>query len=99
MNGMRILMLCVMAGAAISSASAQTPAATRLIASPSRPQPGAIVRLSVRSRVLDSIASIEGTLAGEPLHFIRTDSAWRAIGGIPTDAEGNVTARAYVRFA
>ena len=74
-------------------ANAQGP---RLTASPSRPQPGAIVRLSLRAPAADSV---RGTLAGERLHFIRTDSGWHAIGGIPTDAQGNIVARAYVTRA
>lgn len=71
--------------------------AVRLSATPSRPQPGAIVRLSLRTT--DQVESVRGTLAGEPLHFIRSDSGWRAIGGIPTDAQGNVVARAFVHLA
>jgi murein DD-endopeptidase MepM/ murein hydrolase activator NlpD len=81
--------------AAASAVSAQS--TPRLTALPSRPQPGAIVRLSLRST--GQIASVRGTLAGEPLHFIRSDSGWHAIGGIPTDAQGNVVARAYVHLA
>jgi murein DD-endopeptidase MepM/ murein hydrolase activator NlpD len=87
-------MLCITLMATATAASAQT---TRLSATPSRPQPGAIVRLSLRGA--DSVSSVQGTLAGEPLHFIRSDSGWRAIGGIPTNAQGNVVARAFVRFA
>jgi murein DD-endopeptidase MepM/ murein hydrolase activator NlpD len=87
-------MLCITLMTAATAVSAQT---VRLSATPSRPQPGAIVRLSLRGA--DSVASVRGTLAGEPLHFIRSDSGWRAIGGIPTDAQGNVVARAFVELA
>lgn len=89
-----LLLPALMAG----SAAAQT-VAPKLTATPARPQPGAIVRLSVTAPARDTIASIEGTLAGEPLHFARGATSWRAIGGVPTDAEGNVNARAFVRFA
>jgi murein DD-endopeptidase MepM/ murein hydrolase activator NlpD len=71
--------------------------AVRLSATPSRPRPGAIVRLSLKTG--EQVESVRGTLAGEPLHFIRSDSGWRAIGGIPTDAQGNVVARAFVHLA
>jgi murein DD-endopeptidase MepM/ murein hydrolase activator NlpD len=91
MKGMR-LMLGITLMAAASAVNAQNP---RLAASPSRPQPGAIVRLSLRG-VPSTVSEVQGTLAGEPLHFIRTDSGWHAIGGIPTEAQGNVTARAFV---
>lgn len=86
---------CITLMAVASVAAAQS--APRLSAIPSRPQPGAIVRLSLRAA--DSASSVQGTLAGEPLHFIRTDSGWHAIGGIPTDAQGNVVARAFVHLA
>jgi murein DD-endopeptidase MepM/ murein hydrolase activator NlpD len=94
MKGMR-LMLGITLMAAASAVGAQSP---RLTAIPSRPQPGALVRLSLRSAGA-SISEVQGTLAGEPLHFIRTDSGWHAIGGIPTDAQGNVTARAFIHRA
>jgi murein DD-endopeptidase MepM/ murein hydrolase activator NlpD len=96
MNRMR-LTLGITLLATASVAAAQNPA--RLSASPSRPQPGAIVRLSLRLPDRESIAAVQGTLAGEPLHFIRTDSGWHAIGGVPTDAQGNVVARAFVKLA
>ena len=83
------LLITLMAAASVE---AQT---LRLSAIPSRPQPGAIVRLAVRG-IGDSVSSVQGTLAGEPLHFVRTDSGWHAIGGVPTDAQGNVVARAFV---
>src|ERR1044071_2461439 len=94
MRGMRITLVTTLMVAA-TAASAQAP---RLTALPSRPQPGAIVRLSLRA-AKDSISSVRGTLAGEPLHFIRTDSGWHAIGGVPTDAQGNLVARAFVHLA
>ena len=89
------LTLVITLTAVTSAVSAQTP---RLVASPSRPEPGAIVRLALRGGA-DSVSTVQGTLAGEPLHFIRTDSGWHAIGGIPTDAQGNIVARAFVHLA
>src|SRR3954462_3402877 len=96
MNRMRFTLgITLMAVASVGVASAQ--ATPRLTAIPSRPEPGAIVRLSLRVR--GNVSSVRGTLAGEPLHFIRSDSGWHAIGGIPTEAQGNVTARAFVHLA
>src|SRR5437870_12154025 len=95
MNRMRLTLgITLMAVASVGAASAQTP---RLTAIPSRPEPGAIVRLSLRSA--GEVSSVQGTLAGEPLHFIRSDSGWHAIGGVPTEAQGNVVARAFVHLA
>src|SRR3954468_9480392 len=64
------LMLGITLMTAASVVSAQTPA--RLTATPSRPHPGAIVRLSLRAPARESITAVQGTLAGEPLHFIRS---------------------------
>jgi murein DD-endopeptidase MepM/ murein hydrolase activator NlpD len=58
--------------------------------SPAQPKPGAIVRVIVSSA--GDVKALSGRLAGEPLHFERSGATWTAIGGIPTDAEGRVTA-------
>jgi murein DD-endopeptidase MepM/ murein hydrolase activator NlpD len=65
---------------------------------PARPAPGAIVRLALTSeaRGTDPIASVRGSLAGEPLHFVSiVNGGWHAIGGIPADAQGTIVARAF----
>ena len=67
----------------------------RLSVAPARPEPGAIVRLTLSAPVLpsDSIVSVHGALAGEPLHFIAsTAGAWHALGAVPVDAEGSLVA-------
>jgi murein DD-endopeptidase MepM/ murein hydrolase activator NlpD len=72
--------------------------AQRLTISPARPQPGAVVNLALTTtNQTDAIVSVHGTLAGEPLHFIASNAAWRAIGGIPVDATGALIATAVVR--
>jgi murein DD-endopeptidase MepM/ murein hydrolase activator NlpD len=74
----------------------------RLTAAPARPEPGAIVRLTLNapgSRV-DSVVSVSGRLAGEPLHFMHlTTGTWHSIGGIPVDSEGTLVAIAEIRRA
>ena len=75
--------------------------APRLDAAPARPQPGAIVRLTLSSPLKkgDSIVAIRGSLAGEPLHFIvAARGSWHAIGGIPADAVGTLSARAFLSY-
>lgn len=84
----------------VMAAAASAQPRPRFVATPSKPQPGAIVRLSLtRADSVGAVTSVEGTLAGEPLHFVRAGSEWHAIGGVPTDAQGKVNARAYVTFA
>lgn len=56
---------------------------------PPRPAQGSLIRISV---VRPALTRIQGTLAGEPLHFER-DSAgtFHAVGAVPVDARGTVT--------
>jgi murein DD-endopeptidase MepM/ murein hydrolase activator NlpD len=73
-----------------------------LTATPARPDPGAIVKLtlSVRASAADSIVSVRGALAEEPLHFRRAGAGiWHAIGGVPVDVEGSLVANAVVQRA
>ena len=71
-------------------------AQSRLTVIPARPAPGALVELRVAGAPADARA-VRGLLAGEPLHFVRaSDGSWHAIGGIPVDATGSISARAFV---
>jgi murein DD-endopeptidase MepM/ murein hydrolase activator NlpD len=75
---------------------------SRLSVAPARPEPGAIVRLTLSAPApqRDSIVSIRGALAGEPLHFIAaTSGAWHAIGAVPVDAEGSLVASVILQRA
>jgi hypothetical protein len=71
----------------------------RLTTAPGSPQPGAIIRLTLTAPSgVDSIVSVRGALAGEPLHFLRVgDGVWHAIGGVPVEAEGSLQANAIVQ--
>jgi murein DD-endopeptidase MepM/ murein hydrolase activator NlpD len=84
-----------------SVAVAQTISAQAVTAriTPARPDPGALVRVEVTDTVRqDSIAAIDGTMAGEPLHFVEAGPRrWRAMGPIPVDAAGRLTAHIVVR--
>jgi murein DD-endopeptidase MepM/ murein hydrolase activator NlpD len=59
------------------------------------------VRLTISpSSGKDRVEHIEGTLAHEPLHFIpAAGGSWHAIGAVPVDAIGSLTADAVVHFA
>ena len=85
----------------ICSASASAQSQSRLSATPAQPQPGAIVRLSLTAdATVDSIVSVRGALAEEPLHFERANrETWHAIGGIPVDTEGRLFANAVIQRA
>jgi murein DD-endopeptidase MepM/ murein hydrolase activator NlpD len=48
----------------------------------------------------DSIVSIRGSMAGEPLHFTRVQAGrWSAIGAVPVDASGRVSAHVVLERA
>ena len=75
--------------------------AARLTAAPAHPEPGAIVRLTLSAATVgaDSVVSIRGAMAGEPLHFMRsTAGTWHAIGGVPVDSVGNLFANAIIQY-
>jgi murein DD-endopeptidase MepM/ murein hydrolase activator NlpD len=64
-----------------------------LAIAPTRPMPGAIVRLTLTDAgASDAIVGVAGTMAGEPLHFAGAGGEWRAIGAVPVDSSGAVVA-------
>jgi murein DD-endopeptidase MepM/ murein hydrolase activator NlpD len=94
--------LCVNTAVAICTLlpGALAAQSVRLAIAPTSPAPGAIVRLTLTSPTsgADSIVSIRGSMAGEPLHFIAsTPRTWHAIGAVPVDAEGSLIATAILR--
>lgn len=98
----RIVLVAIGALAAVSSLWAQSPVrpAARLSFAPARPEPGAIVRLTLAAPRGDSARALSGELAGEPLHFVRADSGrWRAIGAVPVNVSKSVTAHVVVTLA
>jgi murein DD-endopeptidase MepM/ murein hydrolase activator NlpD len=90
-----LLALVILAG----GAGAQSPAVSVV---PDNALPGSIVRFSVTDGPgrADSIVAISGTMAGEPLRFLVSDSGqFRAIGAIPVDASDSLRARVFVTRA
>src|SRR4029077_19858611 len=55
--------------------------------SPHAPLEGSLVILAVRS---DSIVDVQGTLAGQALHFEREADGFRALGGVPFGSDSAV---------
>ena len=82
--------LCVLS----LQAGAQSPT---ISVAPDLPLPGSIVRITVTSSAApeDSVVAVRGTMAGEPLRFLRADSGggrFHAIGGVPVEATDSVAA-------
>ena len=74
----------------------------RLVIEPRSPAPGSLVRLTIdhTSRYGDSVASITGAMAGEPLHFRPAgDAKVEALGAVPVEASDSVVAIAEVALA
>lgn len=87
--------LCVCVGAPLA---AQAP---RLTVAPEHPLPGALVTLTLHDATdaRDSIISVHGRMAGEPLHFEARRGEQRAIGAMPVDTSTKVMAHLLVRRA
>lgn len=96
---MRNLVRCITALAAGSLAAGALGAqAARISVLPAHPAPGALVRVSLATgpASVDSVLAVSGTMAGEPLHFVRSaNGSYRAVGGVPVDA-ASTTAEAIV---
>ena len=93
---MNLRILAFVVTLAAAPAGAQT---VSLSVAPAEPAPGSLVRLTLAlpSGGGDSIVAIRGTMAGEPLRFLRRDSStFGAIGPIPVDATDSVVARVFV---
>src|SRR5207244_12892246 len=81
----------------VPSMSAQSVARPpRLVSRPRVPLEGSVVLLELRSRASDSVTTVRGELAGEPLHFERGADGFRALGAVPLGAVHSVAARAAV---
>lgn len=89
MSRFTMAFLLILAGVA----QAQQP---RLTASPVKPAPGSLVRLTLDAGTIeaDSIVQITGRMSGEPLHFTRNGRVtWGAMGPVSVDATDSVPAR------
>lgn len=88
----------LLAFTAASGAGAQA-RAPKLEVLPSQPAPGALVRLTLTiDSLADSVTSVDGTMAGEPLHFVAAGKGtWRALGAVPVDGEDSLYARVVIR--
>ena len=87
-----------LSGVLLLTGTAELRAQARLEIAPARPMPGALVRLTLSGigDLSDSLGTVRGTMAGEPLHFVASGRSFRAIGAVPVDSLGAVTARVIV---
>ncbi|HJQ19395.1 MAG TPA: M23 family metallopeptidase [Gemmatimonadaceae bacterium] len=84
---------------ALYAGNAQSPplAGGTLSILPAQPAPGAVVRVRLRLGSENAADVVRGTMAGEPLHFVRAaPGEWHALGAVPVDAQRSVVARATV---
>jgi len=65
---------------------------------PARPVQGSLIAIEATPTV-DSAMVVDGKLAGEPLHFERSGTAFRALGAIPLDARSPARGTVEVRGA
>lgn len=92
------LLVAILVAFATPAAYAQS---VRIGITPSRPGVGALVRLSLHDAPdTTEVTALAGTMAGEPLHFVRDarGQPW-AIGAVPLEASDSVLAVVYLRHA
>ena len=91
--------LILTASAIAATLGAQAPGLTVV---PARPAPGAIVqiRLVAGAPPGDSVFAVSGTMAGEPLHFVRArDRSFHALGAVPVDSVARTAVQVIVARA
>lgn len=63
---------------------------------PQSAEPGSLVRLSVDRSAADSVVDLRGSLAGEPIRFLRTEAGFSGIAVVPVEASDSVRASVFV---
>jgi len=102
-RGVVVSLVAFVACLGVPSAAAQSvarapqpPRPPRLIWRPRAPLQGSAVVLALLPGSGDSVAAVQGELAGEPLHFERTTHGWRALAAVPFDRADSAAARATI---
>lgn len=98
---MSLTVRCSLLAAWLASGAAALDAQSpRLSIAPARPLPGALVTITLSNLgTRDSVVAIDGTMAGEPLHFAAAHGVRRAIGAVPVDSTNVVRATVVVSRA
>jgi murein DD-endopeptidase MepM/ murein hydrolase activator NlpD len=90
----QLVAIALVAGSSALGAQASVSAA------PADAEPGSIVRLTIADTASDRVVSVRGSMAGEPLRFLASDSGrYRAIGVVPVDVSDRVRATLFATRA
>jgi murein DD-endopeptidase MepM/ murein hydrolase activator NlpD len=94
-----LVLMALVPGLPSAPARAQVPEGPRLTLEPRHPEGGVLTRLTI-DRLAghgDSVLAVDGTMAGEPLHFIAAaNGAMQALGAIPVEVSDSVVALVHV---
>jgi Peptidase family M23 len=66
---------------------------------PPQPLQGSLVVLEVRPPLGESVDTVRGELAGEPLHFERGGDVFQALGGVPLEVQDSVPVHVVVEYS
>ena len=97
----RLIPLALLVASATTVARAQTPS-PRLTIEPRHPEGGALARLTI-DRLAghgDSVTTVDGTMADEPLHFVAGaggDGSLVALGAIPVEVSDSIVALVHIQ--
>ncbi len=92
----RFIPLAALLAGAANAAWGQIP---RLAIQPRHPEGGVLARLTIDrlARYGDSVTTVEGTMAGEPLHFLAAGAGTvEALGAVPVDVSDSVVALVHI---
>ena len=89
----RLLRLVALAACLAAAAPRPQAGAIQISWTPKNPREGSLLVLAVRANDPDSLVTVEGELAGEPLHFERVADGFRALGAVPLGAGKSSAAR------
>lgn len=95
----RLIPLAVLVAGAATMARAQAPS-SRLTIEPRHPEGGALARLTIDrlARHDDSVTTVDGTMADEPLHFVAAgDGTLKALGAVPVEVSDSIVALVHIQ--
>lgn len=77
------VLLCRASGLAAQQVAIET--------EPAKPARGALIRVRVTPTTLEPLTGLAGEVAGEPLHFSRTDPvSWVSLAGVPVEGDDSL---------
>ena len=88
------LVLCVGVGRSVAAQGVER--SSEVAWRPQLPLQGSLVVFGLHVSSEETVVAVQGTLAGEPLHFERVGAWFNAVAGVPLDARDSVMARIVV---